>query len=547
MKRRSVSVTTDRINRERHRCHQQTIAFELFRKKSMTRNPNLLCTAAILLMLPAVVRAAEVKPPEGFRAIFNGEDLSGWHGWNPHSSAKLTGEKKEANLEAQRAEFPKNWTVDNGELVNDGHGPYATTDEEFGNIEFLIEYKTVAGADSGIYLRGTPQVQIWDWNQVFDPKKPTRKPHLGSGGLFNNTPGGAGRDPMVMADKLFGEWNQFRIRQIDGFTWVWLNGKLVVDGAVMENFWDRKQRLPERGPIMLQTHGGEIRWRNIFVRDIDHKEVSRIMVNRGMEKPGLATALTLHASFDKGLDADFSRGDRTCYVQNGKELLRADAKEDATLTAEAGRFGGALQFTKKSGFRPAFKDSGVLGYNNTNWNTTVSVWLRLNPEKDLEPGYCDPVQIIGDDGKKGFIFLEFSKDETPRYFRYAIRPLFDIWNPDNVAWADIPFDKRPMVQVERPPFSSETWTHVVFTLENINHKDEPPVGRLYMNGELQGAIQDWDLTFGWNPSRVLLVLGAAYVGHMDDLAVFNRALSHDEVKQIYSLKNGVRDLHSPAQ
>jgi len=266
----------------------------------------------------------------------------------------------------------------------------------------------------------------------------------------------------------------------------------------------------------------------------------------GSLRGNLSAALTLHASFDKGLDADFSRGDRTCYIKKGAEVQRAEANEDAKLLPEDGRFGGALHFTKKSSFQPAFKDSGVLGYNDSNWNTTVSVWLRLNPDLDLEPGYCDPVQIVGDDGKKGFIFLEFSKDETPRYFRYAIRPLFQIWNPDNVAWADIPFDKRPMVQVDRPPFSREAWTHVVFTVENINNKSEKKAGRLYLNGKLQGAIENWDLTFGWDPSQVLLVLGASYVGHMDDLAVFNRVLSDEEVKQLYSLKNGVRELHPVA-
>ena len=82
----------------------------------------------------------------------------------------------------QRAEFPQHWTVEDGALVNDGHGPYATSDEEFGDMELLLQYKTVAKADSGIYLRGTPQVQIWDSNQVFNPERPTRKPHLGSGG-----------------------------------------------------------------------------------------------------------------------------------------------------------------------------------------------------------------------------------------------------------------------------------------------------------------------------------------------------------------------------
>jgi hypothetical protein len=184
----------------------------------------------------------------------------------------------------------------------------------------------------------------------------------------------------------------------------------------------------------------------------------------------------------------------------------------------------------------------VLGYNDQSWNATVSVWLRLDPDKDLEPGYCDPVQIVGDDSKKGFIFMEWSKDETPRYFRYAIRPLFHIWNPDNVQWADIPFEKRPMVQVERAPFSREAWTHAVFTVENVNDKTQPQRGRLYLNGRLQGAIENWDLTFGWDPARVLLVLGAAYVGHLDDLAVFDRALTDGEVQHLYGLKEGVSEL-----
>jgi hypothetical protein len=234
----------------------------------------------VTLLALSSLHATEPEPPEGFRAIFNGKDLTGWHGLNPHLSAKLEGEKKAANHQKQREEFATHWRVENGELVNDGTGPYATTNEDFGDIEFLIEYKTVAGADSGIYLRGTPQVQIWDKNQVFNPEKPDRKPHLGSGGLFNNTPGTPGRDPLVVADKAFGEWNQFRIRQIGARTWIWLNGQIVVDGAVMENYWDREKELPEKGPIMLQTHGGEIRWRNLFVREIGDEEAAKILAEK---------------------------------------------------------------------------------------------------------------------------------------------------------------------------------------------------------------------------------------------------------------------------
>ncbi len=243
---------------------------------------------ALLTLLFARLHAADPEPPKGFHAIFNGKDLTGWHGLNPHLVAKLVGEKREANLQQQRAEFPQTWRVDEGELVNAGTGPYATTDAEFGDIELLIEYKTVPRADSGIYLRGTPQVQIWDSTQPGDATKPDRHPRLGSGGLFNNTPKTPGRDPLAVADKPFGQWNSFRIRQIGARTWVTLNGKLVVDGAEMENYWDRAKPLPAKGPIMLQTHGGEIRWRNIFLREIGAAEAkSYLAAHRPPRKPTL--------------------------------------------------------------------------------------------------------------------------------------------------------------------------------------------------------------------------------------------------------------------
>jgi len=223
-----------------------------------------LCLVTSLLLTSA--EAGKPQPPEGFKAIFNGKDLSGWHGLNPHSVAKLEGDAKEAKLQEMKDEFADHWYVEDGDLVNDGHGPYATTDKEYGNIELRLEYKTVAKADSGIYLRGTPQVQIWDTTE--EGGKWKINADKGSGGLFNNTKGEPGQLPLVHADKPFGEWNSFRIRQVDDRTWVWLNDKLVVDGAVMENYWDRKSPLPSQGPIMLQTHGGEIRWRNIFVREL---------------------------------------------------------------------------------------------------------------------------------------------------------------------------------------------------------------------------------------------------------------------------------------
>lgn len=236
----------------------------------------LLAIVAGLSAVPTFLSADDPAPPPGFRALFNGKDLTGWYGLNPHSVAKQAGEKRAASLKKMRDEFADHWRVENGELVNVGTGPYATTDEEFGDVELLIEYQTVPHADSGIYLRGTPQVQIWDVNQPSLPERPDRNPNKGSGGLFNNTPKTPGRDPLVRADKPFGQWNTFRIRQVGARTWVWLNDRAVVDGAVMENYWDRTKPLPAKGPIMLQTHGGEIRWRNIFVRTIGPDEARQL-------------------------------------------------------------------------------------------------------------------------------------------------------------------------------------------------------------------------------------------------------------------------------
>ncbi|MBK8092777.1 MAG: LamG domain-containing protein [Verrucomicrobiaceae bacterium] len=256
----------------------------------------------------------------------------------------------------------------------------------------------------------------------------------------------------------------------------------------------------------------------------------------------LKSALAFHASFDSGLDADYSRGSKSCVVKKGKELVPAAFNEELKHDAAGGKFGACLHFPKKGATRPQFSGVDILGYNAASWSTTVSIWLRLTPDQDLEPGYCDPLQIVGDDGKKGFIFMEWSKDETPRFFRYAIRPLFHIWNPTNIQWADIPFEKRPMVQVAKAPFSRDAWTHAVITIENANNKAAKPRGSLFLNGKLQGRIEGWDLSIAWDPAQVALVLGASYVGHMDDLAVFDRALSDAEVEQLFGLEKGVSSL-----
>lgn len=245
------------------------------------RLPSSICAFGLLgsLLAFSPTTQGQLQTPAGFTPLFNGKDLSGWRGGDTFDHRKLL-----AMPEDQRAEqiakwttsMKEHWRAENSELINDGHGAYATTEKDYGDFEFRVEYRTVAKADSGIYLRGVPQVQIWDFTEK---EKFSIGADKGSGGLWNNSAGAAGKDPLVLADKPFGEWNSFRIIMVGSRVSVWLNEKLVVDHALLENYYDRKKPVPARGPIQLQTHGGEIRWRNIFIREIGGEEANRILAS----------------------------------------------------------------------------------------------------------------------------------------------------------------------------------------------------------------------------------------------------------------------------
>lgn len=260
-------------------------------------------TPSLVVLVLFLASWASAQQPNSVTPLWNGKDLAGWHGQRHESPYKLAAMSSEerAKLRAEdEASMRAHWRVDNGELVNDGDGAYLTTDEEFGDAEYWLEYKTVAKADSGIYLRGCPQVQIWDTTEAGG------KWHLGadkgSGGLWNNEK--EARFPPVCADRPFGEWNQLRIRQVGERTWVWLNDKKTVDGVRMENYWDRKRPLPARGPLQLQTHGGEIRFRNLKVQRFDG--LAAIGLLTAMDRDGFVTL------FD-GKTFDGWQGDRDSY------------------------------------------------------------------------------------------------------------------------------------------------------------------------------------------------------------------------------------------
>lgn len=231
--------------------------------------------AAIVIASCAARAAAQspsAPPPPGFTSLFDGRTLEGWRGrqpnYNPAEEAALPKDQLAAKQAAWNAARDLHWKVDpvRGEIVSDGESPHLATVRDYGDFELLVDWRMVSpNGDSGIYLRGYPQVQIWDPNNAREVKSGVQR---GSGALWNNNPDNPGRWPLVRADNPVGQWNTLRIRMIGSRVWVWLNGRATVDGQVLDNFFDRAQPIVARGPIELQTHGSEIRFRNISLREI---------------------------------------------------------------------------------------------------------------------------------------------------------------------------------------------------------------------------------------------------------------------------------------
>ena len=200
-------------------------------------------------------------PPVGFTAAFNGKDLTGWKGLvkNPKERAKMTSAELAAAQKIADDSMRASWKVIDGELVFSGKGQSLCTAKDYGDFEFLVDWKILPKGDSGIYLRGSPQVQIWDPSNA----------KVGSGGLYNNKKNPS--KPPVIADRPIGQWNTFRIKMIGEKVWVWLNGVLVVDNVTLENYWERDKPIYSAGQIELQNHGNTLYFKNVFVREIAGK------------------------------------------------------------------------------------------------------------------------------------------------------------------------------------------------------------------------------------------------------------------------------------
>ncbi len=340
----------------------------------------------IATMLPTQAQTSSTE--SGSNPLFNGTDLSGWYGWSTRDPQELWAMSPEEQAEYKRKSIEggllkadgkpaadninAHWRVENGELINDGHGLYLTTDKDYGDFELKLEYKALPLGDSGVYLRGTPQVQIWDP----DTKDPNGLGYAyGSGSLWNNRKGSPGKFPLKKMDKPLGEWNSLDVTMIGEQVTVVFNGEKVVDRAPLENFFANqksgylaygkpkegekdKPKLPNgfmidpvypKGPIQLQTHGSEIRWRNISLREIGAEEANQYL--SAPDADGFVELVNGRdlSNWQGDIDSyEIVDGAIVCRAGKGGDLLTPDEYTDFILRTEfklppAGNNGLALR------------------------------------------------------------------------------------------------------------------------------------------------------------------------------------------------------------
>lgn len=265
---------------------------------------------------------AEMPAGEGFVPIFNGKDLTGWKGLveDPVKRAAMSPKSLADAQKKADAKMKEGWTVKDGVLLFTGKGDNLATTKQYEDFEMLVDWKITPDGDAGIYLRGTPQVQIWDTSRHDVGAQ------VGSGGLYNNEKNAS--KPLVVADNPIGEWNTFRIIMKGDKVTVFLNGQLVTDNVTLENYWNRKEPIFPREQIELQAHGTEVAYRNIYVKELAS--------SRPFELPEEEKKENYELLFN-GTNLDKWIGNKKDYVIDGNELV--------VKPSEGG--GGGNLFTEK--------------------------------------------------------------------------------------------------------------------------------------------------------------------------------------------------------
>lgn len=256
----------------------------------------------------------------------------------------------------------------------------------------------------------------------------------------------------------------------------------------------------------------------------------------------LKTALTFYTSFDNGTTADFALGDPKIYTATSRRDLQGMQagmnNADHGIVEGKGQFGDAFEFGYKSDTVIFYKSKDNIAYNPQNWSGTISFWLSVDPSTDLE-GYTDPIQITDVSYNDASIWVDFT-DKHPRNFRLGIIGDKNAWSQDTLnSSVQAVFDKR-ILTVETPPFTRESWTHVLISYDGLGTANS--VASLYLNGDKIGTMSGVDDPFNWDLEQSNIYLGLNFTGLMDELSIFNIPMTDIQAKEIYQLKGGITSI-----
>jgi hypothetical protein len=221
----------------------------------------------------------------GWRALFNGRDLSGW---KPQSDSRFPQSEwfTTRGVRFERLLSPTRLIAKpepGDRMVNGptGRTNNLVTEEEFGDVELYLEFMVSKGSNSGVYLQGLYEVQI------FDSFGSTEKMKTSDGGAIYHrwidNKGVGGSAPALNASRAPGEWQSyqiwFRAPRFDSagkktenarFIRVRHNGVLVQENVECDG--PTRAHMPReespRGPLMLQGDHGPVAFRNLYIRPL---------------------------------------------------------------------------------------------------------------------------------------------------------------------------------------------------------------------------------------------------------------------------------------
>jgi len=247
-------------------------------------------------------------------------------------------------------------------------------------------------------------------------------------------------------------------------------------------------------------------------------------------------AVTFYASFDESQRADFGGGDLTLSTRSNHPAEKGQYIFEEGFNAGVFRIakgkgiqGGALEPVDilPSNGRIFFPARGNLAYNRDGWSGAASFWLKTDPNTMLKTGFCDPLQITHKGAADGAIWQDFN-NAKPRDLRMGTFPAV----PEGQKAVPESDPSAPIIWVKGVDFKADAWRHVTLVWENFDTNRNDARTALYIDGKYIGGLKDREIAMDWDLDQVGIYVAVSYIGLLDELALFGRALTPEEVGRL---------------